>query len=157
MAALPVDLSPQSLSPLLAHVAGLDLSLPDSARASLEEAFPVGGPWVSALRSRMLEAEADGSICNRGKMPVRWSRVFKASAETSDLSADAVLMDGPGPLHEHPNGEVDLCFSLDGEPRFDGAAEGWVVYGPGSRHVPTVSGGRMLILYLLPEGAMAFL
>ena len=157
MSALPVDLSPASLSPLLAHVSDLDLSDPVAARASLEQAFPVEGPWISTLRALMLAAEAAGEICNRGAMPVRWSRVFKASDASSGLSADAVLMDGPGPLHEHPNGEVDLCFALDGAPRFDGAGEGWVVYGPGSRHVPTVRDGRMLILYLLPEGAIAFL
>ena len=39
---------------------------------------------------------------------------------------------------------------------FDGRAAGWVVYGPGSAHRPTVSGGKALVLYLLPDGAIEF-
>jgi hypothetical protein len=30
------------------------------------------------------------------------------------------------------------------------------VYPPGSAHRPTVSGGRALVLYLLPEGRIEF-
>jgi len=67
-----------------------------------------------------------------------------------------VIMDGPGPGHTHPKGEVEICFVLDGEPRFDGNPPGWTVYPPGSWHIPTVSGGKMAILYFLPEGAMRF-
>ena len=40
--------------------------------------------------------------------------------------------------------------------RFDGHGAGWVVYGPGSAHSPTVTGGRALVLYLLPQGAIEF-
>jgi len=84
---------------------------------------------------------------------MRWSRLHRPGPETQGFSADVVLMSGAGPDHEHPRGEIDLCFPIDGEPRFDGQPAGWVVYPPGSRHVPTVSGGSMLILYLLPEGS----
>ena len=45
---------------------------------------------------------------------------------------------------------------LDGEPRFDGNPPGWTVYPPGSWHIPTVTSGKMAILYFLPEGAMRF-
>jgi len=45
-------------------------------------------------------------------------------------------------------------FVTGGDPRFDGHPEGWAVYAPGSVHVPEVTGGEMLILYLLPEGAI---
>ena len=65
-------------------------------------------------------------------------------------------MSSPGPMHAHPNGEIDLCFALDGEPTFDGHPPGWVVFRPGSKHIPTVVGGPMLILYLLPGGAIEF-
>jgi hypothetical protein len=40
--------------------------------------------------------------------------------------------------------------------RFDGHAAGWCVYGPGTAHRPTVTEGRALVLYLLPEGAIEF-
>jgi hypothetical protein len=56
----------------------------------------------------------------------------------------------------HPGGEVNWCVALDGDPRFDGQPAGWVVMPPGSGHVPTVSGGRMLIVYLLPGGKIEF-
>jgi hypothetical protein len=33
---------------------------------------------------------------------------------------------------------------------------GWLVYGPGSAHNPTVTHGRAVILYLRPAGAIEF-
>ncbi|HEY9572759.1 MAG TPA: DUF4863 family protein, partial [Pusillimonas sp.] len=53
-------------------------------------------------------------------------------------------------------GEIDLIMPLEGDARFDGAPAGWLVYGPGTVHSPTVSQGRALILYLLPEGRIEF-
>jgi hypothetical protein len=40
--------------------------------------------------------------------------------------------------------------------KFDGRGAGWLVYGPDSGHSPTVSDGRALVLYLLPQGAIEF-
>ncbi len=65
-------------------------------------------------------------------------------------------MKGVGPGHTHERGEVDLCFVVDGDPRFDGNPAGWTVYPPGSWHRPTVTGGAMDILYFLPDGAIRF-
>lgn len=144
------------LLPLLEFAAALDLDQPAAAQASLEEAFPTGGAFVQGLRAAMEAGVADGTLCHLGEDPVRYSRMFKADEDSRGLSADAVLMSAPGPRHRHPNGEVDLCFALDGEPQFDGNPPGWTVYAPGSEHVPTVRGGTMLILYLLPQGAIEF-
>ena len=52
---------------------------------------------------------------------------------------------------------VAACVPLAGRPTFDGRGAGWVVLPPGSVHVPTVAGGEMLVVYLLPEGAIEFL
>ena len=52
--------------------------------------------------------------------------------------------------------EIDLCLALEGSPTFDGRPPGWLVLPPGSRHVPTVTGGDMAILYFLPDGAITF-
>jgi hypothetical protein len=41
-------------------------------------------------------------------------------------------------------------------PLFDGRPAGWCVYPPGSAHHPTVTSGRALVLYLLPEGQIQF-
>ena len=45
---------------------------------------------------------------------------------------------------------------IDGAPNFDAFGPGWYVYGPGSHHHPTVTGGDAYVLYLLPEGAIEF-
>ncbi len=152
----PMQPTASSLAPLLTFCAGLDLSDPAAARASLEQQFPFSGDAIQELRASMVAALEAGEICQNGEDPLRYSRVFKQSDETLQFSADAVLMNGAGPKHRHPEGEIDLCFALDGDPRFDGNPEGWVVYGPGSVHIPTVQGGSMLILYLLPSGAFEF-
>ena len=103
MSTPPGNLSPAALAPLLEHVAGLDLTQPAQAQRSLQEHFPCDGPFIEALCELMRAGVTDGSLCSRGAMPVKWSRVFKATPDSHDLSADAVLMNGPGPRHRHPN------------------------------------------------------
>jgi hypothetical protein len=152
----PATLDPQGLAPLLTFVAGLNLQDPAAARAALQSAFPVAGAFITALFEHLEAGVIAGTVCHRGEAPVKWSRVFKATPESHNLAADAVLMSAPGPRHRHPNGEIDLCFIIDGAPTFDGNPPGWTVYPPGSSHVPTVAGGTMLILYLLPGGAIEF-
>ena len=115
------------------------------------------GPAAEALGAELVLLLEGGRIAERGEPPVRWGRVAKASAETRGFSIDVVHMSGAGPRHLHPNGEVNFCVALEGEPTFEGAPAGWVVLPPGSTHVPTVAGGTMLIVYLLPEGKIEFL
>ncbi len=147
----------ETFRPLFEAARGLDLTDPDAACAELNRRLdPTSSAGLAVVEG--LEALlASGEICDRGEPPVRWSRAAKASADTADFSIDTVLMSGPGPRHRHPEGEVNFCVALEGEPLFEGAAPGWVVLPPGSEHVPTVSGGTMLIIYLLPGGAMEFL
>ncbi len=156
MQTLPT-LDPVGLAPLLDFCASLDLTNPAAARAALERKFPLDGPFLQSVRAALEAGVAAGALCQRGEAPVKWSRVFKSSAESRGFSADAVLMSAPGPRHRHPNGEVDLCFATAGTPAFDGNPPGWTVYPPDSAHIPTVTGGTMLILYLLPGGAIEFL
>ena len=132
-------------------VAGLDMERPEVAVAALEQAFPE----FEVLR-RQLVAATDLTPRAAGEN-VRFGRVAKPSPATFDLSIDAVEMRGSAAEHTHPRGEVSLCVALDGDPRFMGYPEGWVVVPPGSRHVPTVTGGTMRILYFLPGGAMDWL
>jgi hypothetical protein len=142
--------------PLCDAAAGLDLAEPSAARAELERRLPSSGTAAAQLVRDLEALLAAGRIADRGEPPVRWSRVAKAGPETRELSIDVVLMTGPGPRHRHPAGEVNFCVALDGEPRFDGQEPGWVVFPPGSSHVPTVEGGTMLIVYLLPGGKIEF-
>jgi uncharacterized protein DUF4863 len=146
----------EAFRPLIDAAAGLDLADPVAARSELERRLDPRGSTARDLAMALQTLLAEGRIADRGTAPVRWSRVAKAGPETRDQSIDVVCMSGPGPRHVHPNGEVNFCIALDGEPRFDGQPAGWVVFPPGSGHVPTVEGGTMLIVYLLPGGAIRF-
>ena len=135
------------LKPVCATIARLDLSDPEAARRQLE----------AAIDAEALEAavRAATDLTPRSTGPnVSFGRVAKPTEATHGLSVDAVEMEGQAAEHTHPNGEVSFCVVLDGEPTFMGQPPGWVVVPPGSRHVPTVEGGRMRILYFLPGGAM---
>jgi hypothetical protein len=99
----------------------------------------------------------DGWLCNREGGGLRYGRIFKATDATHGFSVDVVDMhDVAGPHHTHPNGEIDLIMPLTADACFDGRPAGWTVYGPGSAHAPTVTRGRALVLYLLPQGAIQF-
>jgi len=100
----------------------------------------------------------DGWLCNREGGGIRYGRIFKPAEDLHGYSVDVVDMsDIAGPHHVHPHGEIDLIVPQDGSAAtFDGHRAGWCVYGPGSAHRPTVSGGRALVLYLLPQGAIEF-
>lgn len=141
----------------LAAAASVDLSDPAAARRALEAAYPSRAPAARALRDALLAAVRDGVICDRGGEAVRYSRLAKPSQTGEGFSVDFVWMTGPGIPHRHPRGEINLCWAVDGDPRFDGQPEGWVTFGPGSSHVPTVTGGRMLIAYFLPDGAVEWI
>lgn len=144
----------ERLEPALAAAAACDPSDPTAAAAELASSYPADGPRARELRAALVAAADAGLICDRGDDTLRWSRVVKPDATPHDLSVDVVSMSGAGPRHRHPRGEMNLCFALDGQPTFDGHPAGWVVFPPGSTHVPTVTGGRMLIAYFLPAGAM---
>ena len=153
------------------------MSTPDQFHALMRDVtrLTAGQPLDAALQARLNDVAgphsalfqdifatcrqgvADGWMCAREGGGIRYGRVIKPADDLGGCSVDVVDMDDlAGPHHAHPNGEIDLCFARSGAPKFDGNPEGWVVYGPGSRHVPTVRGGEMLILYFLPGGAMEF-
>lgn len=98
-----------------------------------------------------------GWLCDREGGGIRYGRIFKAAEDLHGFSVDVVdMQDIAGPHHLHPNGEIDLIMPIDGDARFDGRPAGWLVCPPGSAHRPTVSGGRALVLYLLPDGKIDF-
>ena len=100
---------------------------------------------------------AEGWLCNREGGGIRYGRIFKAAPDLNGFSVDVVDMrDIAGPHHSHPKGEIDLIMPIDGDARFDGRPAGWLVCPPGSAHRPTVSEGRALVLYLLPNGEIHF-
>jgi hypothetical protein len=143
-----------TITPLAERLAACDLSDPAAAKAWLDLHLPFDGELVASVRAAAEAAAEDGWLLPKEAGPIRFGRVAK---DLAGFSIDAVWMRDPGPRHRHPQGEIDLCFALDGEPRFDGHPEGWTVYGADTTHVPTVRGGTMLILYFLPGGSIEFL
>ncbi|HEB52861.1 MAG TPA: DUF4863 family protein [bacterium] len=141
------------LRPLAEALQAVDVDAPD-ASGQAENACGFAGDEVAAIRAAALASVDSDWLLPKAAGGIRFGRVAK---DLCGFSVDCVLMDRPGPRHRHPNGEIDLCFTTRGEARFDGRPEGWVVYGRGSEHVPTVTDGEMLILYFLPGGAIEFL
>jgi hypothetical protein len=129
--------------------------------ATLEERLNrehgAGRPMYERIRAACRDAIAAGWMCDREAGGIRYGRVLRPTPETHGFSVDVVDMDDcAGPHHVHPNGEIDLVMPVDGAAAFDGQGAGWKVYGPASAHLPTVRGGRALVLYLLPQGAIQF-
>ncbi|WP_413207579.1 DUF4863 family protein [Rhodospirillum sp. A1_3_36] len=131
--------------------------LDGALEAFLNEAFPSSSPAFQAISEACTRGIAEGWICAREAGGIKFGRVVKPSPELSGFSVDVVVMDDcQGPHHSHPKGEVDMVMPIDKDAAFDGQGAGWKVYGPGSAHYPTVRGGAAVVLYLLPDGAIAF-
>ena len=123
----------------------------------LNQHFPAGEEVFQSLARACRQGISEGWLCRHERGGIRFGRVIKPSPETHNVSVDVVLMDElAGPHHRHPNGEIDLIIPETDGAQFDGQGEGWMVYAPDTAHRPTVSNGRAIILYLLPEGAIEF-
>ena len=144
----------EHLTPVLNHLKDADLSDSDQCQSTLKELFPMGGAWALKLKSILVENQNAEWLFPQSHRDIRFGQL--TDAEDHGFSIDSVDMNKAGPSHLHINGEVDIAFSIDGNPTFDGNPEGWTVYPPNSWHRPTVSGGRMIILYFLPDGALKF-
>lgn len=152
-------MTPENFSALVAQVtAVIDGKPVDKAlEAELNSRFGAGSQVFNDILEACKAGVAAGWMCNREHGGIKFGRVAKPGPELHGCSIDVVDMnDVVGPHHVHPNGEIDLIMPLEGDAKFDGHGAGWLVYGPGSGHKPTVSGGRAYVLYLLPGGAIEF-
>lgn len=143
------------LAALTAALAGraLDSALQDW----LNQHHGADSATYAALKSACQAGVAAGWLCAREGGGIRYGRIFKPSAELHGFSVDVVdMQDIAGPHHSHPMGEIDLIMPIEGDALFNGHAAGWLVCAAGSAHHPTVSQGRALVLYLLPEGQIQF-
>ena len=110
-----------------------------------------------ALKQACEDGVSAGWLCNRETAGIRYGRVFKPASDLHGFSVDVVDMNNiAGPHHVHPQGEIDLVMPLESGARFDDRSAGWLVLPPRSAHRPTVTGGRALVLYLLPDGQIEF-
>ncbi|GJL82687.1 MAG: hypothetical protein DHS20C01_23210 [marine bacterium B5-7] len=134
-----------------------DRDIDENLADYLNSMFQGNSEWYRQVSDACLMAVDEGWMCEREAGGIRYGRVTKPFAEAGRFSVDVVLMDNvKGPWHVHPQGEVDLVMPLDDGAMFDGHGAGWVVYPGGSGHYPTVTGGKALVLYLLPEGKIDF-
>lgn len=163
----PVDLTLEDFQALIAELTATLVGKPlDAAlEAELNTRLPAGSPGFDALFAACRSGVQAGWMCQQEYGGVRYGRVIAPTAATQGFSVDVVDMANlAGPHHVHPNGEIDMVMPLasatgtepGGQADFDGQHAGWKVYGPGSAHRPTVSNGRALVLYLLPQGAIEF-
>ncbi|MES2537231.1 MAG: DUF4863 family protein [Pseudomonadota bacterium] len=140
---------------LTADIAGAPLDASLQTRLNAEHG--PGSELFDAVFAACQEGIRQGWMCSREGGGIRYGRVLKATDATHGFSVDVVDMeDMAGPHHLHPNGEIDLIMPLVPGACFDANPAGWCVYPPGSAHRPTVSQGRALVLYLLPQGAIEF-
>src|SRR5690606_35614897 len=125
--------------------------------AELNERFPYSGDTCQRIVAACKLGIEQGWMCKYEGGGIRYGRVIKPTEDLNGYSVDVVDMHNiAGPHHRHPNGEIDLIMPVDETAQFDNRAGGWLVYGPGTAHSPTVSQGRALVLYLLPEGKIEF-
>ena len=145
----------QLIKPVADAVAGRPV-VPELA-AELERRFPPSGEPFKTIEAACHAAIAAGWMCSQGGAGRRFGRVIEPGPETSNLSVDVVdLTDIVGPHHRHPNGEICMVMPVSPTAKFDGQGAGWKVYPPDSAHRPTVTEGRALVLYMLPEGKIEF-
>ena len=133
----------QYLDPVIDHLRQRDLDDAAAVSASLTETFG-DMPELQAFCLEHVE-----ELCPKEAGSTRFGRLAR---DRNGYSVDAVVSGGRGLEHTHPNGEVNFCFALADQPRFDGAAPGWIVYAPGTRHPANVEGGTMFMIYFLPGG-----
>ncbi len=143
------------LAALAAQIAGRPLDAALDAWLNAEHG--AGSATYDGLKQACQQGVAEGWLCEREGGGIRYGRIFKPASDLHGFSVDVVDMkDIAGPHHAHPNGEIDLVMTIEGDATFDGRPAGWVVCPPGSAHRPTVAQGRALVLYLLPEGRIDF-
>lgn len=142
------------LESLLLPLAKCDLAHPAAAEATLERFAPFHSPHMTRIEALARKGAAEGWLLTKSAGPkVHFGRFLK---DFGGYSVDFVWMEGPAAGHTHTSGEVNLCFAMRGTPLFDGRPPGWVVFAPGSHHIPTVVGGEMLIVYFVPGGTVAW-
>jgi len=146
----------EALGPVFSVLRDVDPGVPGLADR-LTADLPLTGGICAAVRAAAEQGVSEGWLCDREAGGIAFSRPVKPGEDSAGYSVDAVVMENvTGPKHTHTNGEINLGFAAEGDPTFDGHPAGWVVFRPGSTHRPRVAGGRMLILYFLPEGAIEF-
>jgi hypothetical protein len=123
----------------------------------LNQQHGVNSESYRQLKAACIQGVSEGWLCKYEGGGLKYGRIFKPAGDLHGFSVDVVdMQDVAGPHHVHPEGEIDLIMPITEGALFDGRAAGWMVTPAGSSHSPTVSNGRALVLYLLPQGRIEF-
>ena len=145
----------EQIAKLTAQLVGKPLDVELDRWLNLEHG--IGSITYEQLKVSCQTGVSEGWLCDREGGGIRYGRIFKSTPELHGFSVDVVdMQDIADPHHAHPLGEIDLIMPIGGDAQFDNRPAGWLVYAPGTAHRPTVSKGRALVLYLLPEGRIDF-
>lgn len=145
----------EQIAKLTAQLVGKPLDVELDRWLNLEHG--IGSITYKELKVSCQTGVSEGWLCDREGGGIRYGRIFKSTPELHGFSVDVVdMQDIAGPHHAHPLGEIDLIMPIGGDAQFDNRPAGWLVYAPGTAHRPTVTKGRALVLYLLPEGRIDF-
>ena len=132
-------------------------ALDGALESELNRLHGPGSDAYEALFAACRSGVAEGWMCEREAGGIRYGRVVKATPATHGFSVDVVDMnDCIGPHHAHPNGEIDLVMPTEGGRASTASPPAGSSMVRARAHRPTVSGGRALVLYLLPDGAIEF-
>ncbi len=155
MSTITLEAFTDLIAGITGKIAGQTLDAQLGARMNAE--FPGDGADFARIAEACQSAIAAGWMCNREAGGIKFGRIIKPCDAIHGFSVDVVVMDDcKGPHHRHPNGEIDMIVPLDAGAKFDGVGRGWLVYPAGHAHYPTVTGGKAIVLYLLPGGAIEF-
>jgi len=145
----------EAIEIITTRIAGRNLD--DDLQSFLNESFPPGGEAFDDVATLCRQGIDEGWLCDREHGGIKFGRIIKPGPEMSGFSVDVVEMeDIAGPYHGHPKGEIDMIIPETADAKFDGHGQGWVVCGEDSEHFPTVTGGKAIVLYLLPDGEIDF-
>jgi len=153
------EITREDLQAILAPIVNMigDKTLDTDLEIELNSKYPSSSQDFQAIETACHAAIEAGWMCKYEAEGIRYGRVIKPAEELNRFSVDVVDMnDIRGPHHRHPQGEIDMIMPIDGNANFDGTGAGWKVYDANTAHYPTVTGGRALVLYLLPDGEIEF-
>jgi len=125
--------------------------------ARLNTQFPTDGIIFQKIETMCADGIDTNWMGLAGEEVRKGARVIEPSPKSGELSVDVVqLIDFTGPHHRHPKGEVCAVMPDREDGRFDSNPRGWAVYPPGSDHWPSGTGGRVRVLFFLPDGAIDY-
>ncbi|MEC7583192.1 MAG: DUF4863 family protein, partial [Planctomycetota bacterium] len=105
---------------------------------------------------KLRKLAGDQRIAHHGLGAIRYSHTAKATARTHGLAVEVTMQTGSAPPMQLPRGKFVYALAIRGQPTLGGRTSGWVAVPPRARHVDVVEGGTMLLIHLIPGGAVEF-